>query len=521
MIENQTHEQVYGGEEYLGFARQKLSVLDAIRRGSSLPTMCRVYEFGSARITVVSADVGNLIRIESSMGGFICHPRDDVNPGGTKPDGEPIEAILRYPLRDDDGGSRVLAYGSNGWDVSSDAENYGNIDWLGSNGEVVSWRGPVGRGIAMDPTKNYPGFTSFDYETLTQVYFTPFRNIVYRGGYIEQEFPEYSKVLGACLVSDAIVTVLSVDYGGRENPEGGIGGFYAEVYYGQERIGFVRSARPTLPCFFCKSGLSAILNQSRIEISESLDSISVTPLTAGSGTVNETGRPYSVSKYGSWPMFRDFDIDTMVEPTLVLSSTDTTESGGGSTSNSEMIDIYRVRDDGSPLVISGVEATNVGEQYTASGGNAPYTWSISAGSIDDNGVITGVDCGSAIITVTDVCGDTAEMVVRFPSGAWISGNWLIDLGDGPNGNYKSFSVTPYPGTSCGIFDCICTVESGRYRYVYHTTCCDKRSTGEYPITSLPGGSCGDATACNSMQNCLDNGAAVFVTGIYLSKWVCQ
>jgi len=77
------------------------------------------------------------------------------------------------------------------------------------------------------------------------------------------------------------------------------------------------------------------------------------------------------------------------------------------------------------LSLSGDEEATVGSQYSVTGGVPPYNWSISCGSIDGNGQITDLSgcCGSGTVSVTDYCGQSQNMAVRFPSGQWVLVGW--------------------------------------------------------------------------------------------------
>lgn len=68
------------------------------------------------------------------------------------------------------------------------------------------------------------------------------------------------------------------------------------------------------------------------------------------------------------------------------------------------------------LTVSGPDIPYDGAQYTASGGTAPYTWSISRGTITQEGVATvSGECGGPVtITVTDSCGTTEQRAVNIP-----------------------------------------------------------------------------------------------------------
>lgn len=70
--------------------------------------------------------------------------------------------------------------------------------------------------------------------------------------------------------------------------------------------------------------------------------------------------------------------------------------------------------------LSGPDAPTDGSQYTATGGIEPYTWSITKGSITQTGVVTvSGQCGSATVSVTDICGNTQTKEVRMSSGVWV------------------------------------------------------------------------------------------------------
>ena len=111
-----------------------------------------------------------------------------------------------------------------------------------------------------------------------------------------------------------------------------------------------------------------------------------------------------------------------------------------------------------PLVISGPGGASVGAGYTASGGKAPYTYSISCGVIGEDGVIDSLTdcCGSGTVTVRDDCGNSASMEVRFPNGQWVYREQYI---------YKAYSgdlPTCVPLPSAGS----CSQISGSKRYSY-------------------------------------------------------
>lgn len=73
------------------------------------------------------------------------------------------------------------------------------------------------------------------------------------------------------------------------------------------------------------------------------------------------------------------------------------------------------------LTVIGPDYPVDGNNYSASGGCAPYSWSISKGTIDANSGTVGNmsnQCGKAVVTVTDACGNSATKSVNIPNGSW-------------------------------------------------------------------------------------------------------
>jgi hypothetical protein len=92
------------------------------------------------------------------------------------------------------------------------------------------------------------------------------------------------------------------------------------------------------------------------------------------------------------------------------------------------------------VTISGSAIPIVGDGYSAGGGKPPYVWHISAGEIDPKtGVIKSLAgaCGTGSVSVTDSCGQTASIDIRFPSGQWVLTDTTV---------FGSCSATYYPIT---------------------------------------------------------------------------
>jgi len=88
------------------------------------------------------------------------------------------------------------------------------------------------------------------------------------------------------------------------------------------------------------------------------------------------------------------------------------------------------------IAISGLDAPQNGSQYTATGGTEPYTWSITKGSITQDGIATvSGQCGTATITATDSCGNVGTKDVRMPDGFWLYTGSTTRFYGGVDGTY--------------------------------------------------------------------------------------
>ena len=250
--------------KWLSWSKKRLEELAISRNGRAIIAQ-KTYSpdkgiFAQVRSSGVNG-ICDLIRIwGGGITGFIFHPRNSLFPGGFTPAGDSIINVYDYPLMDDDHGSRLLVGDTGSWVYEiNPPENYGNIDWIDNDGSIISWRGPASRSFAMDPLNNYPGFTIVDYisESDGTVHYTVYENLVYQKGAILFEFPVTSKVLGAT----GTYVILGVDYAGMKNPDGGVNGFYVEVWNGiKTRIGFSVGSRPSVPWFFNPSANEAVSN---------------------------------------------------------------------------------------------------------------------------------------------------------------------------------------------------------------------------------------------------------------------
>jgi len=454
-------EQILGGYEYRGYAYAQLEALERDRLETGAPMLSdNLRPADGVEIYIRVSKYGHLIRITEGETGFICHPRDNTNPGGAKPGGVAITPTYQYPLVDDDHGSRVLTWNGKGWDVSSEVENYGNLDWMGEDGEAVSWRGPAGRQFAMDRLLSFPGFTEWDGADLEHDYYTPYRNLVYQGGEVIKEFLSGYKVLGAALAGGSLVTVVGVDYTGIPNPDGGTGGFYDEVYVGDTRIGWQSASRPTVPWFFDSTGRVAVCGNRKLTIAEDLASVTFDVLDAGGGTQTNayTGsNDWGVTKTGSWPMFRDYAGTTLNELALTVAFDEGSVHTGDSDEDYDDLPIMYSGVPPNLLTVTGPDAATVGAEYdyviTGLEGFIPcdeyeVEWSFSGGTIA-NGAITDITgCGTATVTATVSGGGftlSGSKRVRLPSGMWLTDGYEYgpDYSTGNSGIYTTVILGEY------------------------------------------------------------------------------
>lgn len=435
----------------VGMAKEKWKSLDAQRRDLRLPIKKETLEVLGFLIFLYSSETNNYIRISGgSFSGFLCHPRTFGGKGWNPAGEELATGPYIYPLVDDDHGTRGLKK-SDAWKViKKPPENYGNLDWLG-NGKAVSWRGPAGRQFAMDSLNHYPGFTEWDYSSVSGgievEHYTPYRNLIYRNGKMAQEFLEGYKVLGCGLRNGKIISVVGVDYAGKVNPDGSQNGFYDEVYWGKERIGFRLSSRPSTPWFFNSDGTEAVNGNTKLTISdEGVCTFSALPVGSGTQTNEYTGADrgtWGVTRSGSWPGHHDFADLTLQGITLNL----TFDEGSlyESTGENTYADL--------PIMISGIKnpvVTITGPEVYAVN-NYSYTLTGNHCNIDhvDWEFPEGCGTGTVSVTITFVDGSSvsASMEVRMPSGRWVlvsseNYSWQITW---PGWNYHTGMCTHYSG----------------------------------------------------------------------------
>lgn len=410
------------GAAYIGFAKQKLALITSLRKSQGQPKLSKIFQIDTFLITVVSSDWGDTIRIDGEGGvtGFICHPRSEIFPGGWKEGEEGIEPLDNsyvYPLEDDDGGSVVLSYDGE-WETSREVENYGNIDWRGLDGEILSWRGPPSRHFALDPTENYPGFTVFD-EVVGEIeYFTPFGPNVYQGGEILDTLPG-AKILGACLRNGKLIVVASSNYRGMNNPAGGIGGFYDEVWEKGEDwvlLGFKQASRASTCWFFTEDGLTAYHGHEVLNLSGAVPVWSTTPDIASTAILTVASGSWGLTADGVFLPYRE--TDTLQ---VTLKAVDASLRSGNSTGSRSAISVYMFGDEPAALTVSGSDTPTIGSVYSAAGGQGTVIFSGNGITLNSSGEVTAIPgCGMGSITVTDACGATATKSVRLPSGVWVT-----------------------------------------------------------------------------------------------------
>ena len=406
--------------QWVGWCKKKLVALTDMRNRMGVPVLKKSYYLPNNILAqIVSWDLCDIIRITGGgVSGFICHARNNAYPGGIDFNKAPIFPVYAYPLIDNDHGSFVLnsddATPPN-WTSSRDVENYGNLDWIGTDGTVISWRGPGGRLLAMNALNNYPGLTVFDHETLdgTQ-YFTPYQSEVYQSGDVLYQFPDGTKVIGA---TDTYVVILALPN--------------VEVWRGtKEKIG----SAPVLgisPFVFNQAGTEAVSAEYRLDISDDGKAAAFIPLSSPNGTfsghiptpfIDDVQGEWNISENGTWPMYRDYGSKGEKSISLLVSNKESSSLSSTSTNASLSLVVSF------PLTtfsISGPTTVFVGAIYSSFGSYCPVTWSFDHGTIDANGKILSVSCGApgtpAKGTITGhTSNGTASIDVALPGGVWVN-----------------------------------------------------------------------------------------------------
>jgi hypothetical protein len=433
----------------IGLAKQQLSILENQMQLGSLDILSRTLKLSNGAVVVVSkvnnhremniyypvgADVPVPVELVFTVAGsvFVFHAATDTFPKGMKND---LSAVVTgpyaFPLVDDDHGTFCTVFIADKWKVLrplAATENYGNIPYL-ANSKVFSLRGPFGKQLEVNPATSIPGFSLLD-ETVVvggidTYYYSPFSKNVYYKGNTPFTLPilgvTETKVLGIAVVLNVVVVVLGTNYRGVTNPDETIGGFYTEVWKKLttwERVDFFSDSRHTQSWFFSASGLLATNQSKSIQLTDALDTVTVTPRVIGEGTQTNLYSDFAngnwgITQSGSWKVFPDYILNQLAELTLILQASESSSIG------SDFSETFTDLD----LLISGVEATSLTitgpEAY---GGPGAYTATLyPVGSGDCGGDIVwtypSVSCGMGTVSATKG-GLSGSMQVRMASGQW-------------------------------------------------------------------------------------------------------
>ena len=409
------------GAQYEGECRHKLAELTIIRLSMLARGKKRSYKvflfFGKGVMAeVIASGVCDIIRIWGGVAvGFICHPRSDSFPGGITPDGKSISAVYAYPLVDNDHGSVVLTpNGSNPvtWTTATDVENYGNNDWLGDDGTVLSWRGPSGRDLPFNFSVSVPGYTIGDGEdNLGNPFYTVFQPLIYQAGEVFATAPQVGttppKVLGAAFVSDGkgntfLISIINNNYQNMTNPAGANGGFFNETWLnggsdklydavnnpgGWRRIGYIQGGRPTNNWFFSGNGKAALNGNQTMAVSDDLTIVTFGTVVPVYGSKinyqssNQAGQTWGFTESGQWPGNNpDYNKDTETGLILKLSGSEGTINNFTATTTNQDLVLYN----NGALVV---------EVFTITlGVGASDPWGMGL-AIVQNTTVQGVNCG--------------------------------------------------------------------------------------------------------------------------------
>ena len=423
---------------------------------------------------------------------------------------------------------------------------YGNVDWKGGSGAILTWKGVASRYFEFNQYAFVNGYTSFD-EEITQVIngvptpvnvYTVFSPDIYSEGEVTAAIPngdanifvdgvqQFSgagpvktlpgatppKVLGCAYNSGNLIAVVSMNYRGMENPGGGAGGFFNEVYAHIEgewaRIAFNVGSRPTVNWFFNSSGTQAstihagaLWTVDITKIGDSFSAIFSSDSTLCAGTITKS-KPATSEATGTigvdWQNYVNYSLDLQ----RIVHNTGSVKTTRSETckvavdyKGDERVFATAVRDDTeeettdatdttnyfllqnipnvAPDILAGVGMDNeyayVGTHILAYGGMGPFTYDFSGGTVDTAGRISSlssIPCTSgapatATITVTDQCtGVSKSGIVKVPytTASWVQVGHVFNPGwDG--------SLDPDTACgSCGIMVCS-DIISGNTRMV--------------------------------------------------------
>lgn len=378
-------------------------------------------------------------------GNFLTHPRSGklklqpyfdnqmnqyyltgIDGGGWREDLSELANRYTYPLQDDDKGTWVV----NAEDITCEwtvIENYGNCWWVGSDGTILSWKGPPNRHFYIDSTINIPGLSRqrevvSTGDTNTEFY-TYFDYNVYQDGEVLCTAPYL--VAGAFYMEDTLIVLCVANL----RPNGfWLVPFKTDLTVFTELGGKFALSNPLLiPAFISKDASSFVFERVTYKVNDDTTAIElVDPATASTGTQNEPPRSNIEQSYWYDGTFKKSGIRQLwVEPandiTANYTINDKTTTINKAAEKTVSVPIYRVVPD-ITLTINGPNTASVGFCYTPSYTVCSGSWSFSGGTIDNNGCITSVSCvsgASAVATVEYTLGDqTASLRVLLPNAVW-------------------------------------------------------------------------------------------------------
>lgn len=295
------------GTYLVGFGKNKFLALEERRKDLKEPLAEEFYLVDGLTVHIRSSEDHNFIRITGGFSGFLCHPRTGeislesfnkwtfpvtteahnmVMGNGFNPSGEGLpNGPFAYPLIDDDHGTRAVKLADKTWtENKKPPENYGNIDWKGPSGEILSWKGPPSRHFPINPFLEIPGLTQLDFYIESQhgdySQYTPFSKNVYAKGKIKATAPNVNyprtdqdvdhggQVLGAAYLTHNgekwIVIIVKAIFTVAPAPRNG---HFYQVYAAKD--GTIESGgwqfvgekaishNPSVPFFFNQSGIEA------------------------------------------------------------------------------------------------------------------------------------------------------------------------------------------------------------------------------------------------------------------------
>lgn len=427
-----TKDYIWFGENCLRKAlRTGTSGTSAITDGATV-IICK-YTFSPPKAVLIDVFSGN----------FISTPRKfKINDGYNADGQEQGDGKLDYPMDDLTDTSQVFE-ASGG--VTRGSEVYGNVDWVGLNKEVLTWRGPTGRTLPCPTDTAITGLSVSDikFDEMGADKWTCFGSNIYQQGAVLATIPTKGdvapKVLGAAISKykdsndqehEVLLCIVNNHYVDRI-------GFFDEVwvqYGGEELEGWEiihsrAGGRPSLCWFFNQSGNKATQGSQEYIINLASKDVEIKAYSIGEGTYSfaTTADGFTITQDGTYKVYSDYKGNERVTAEIKVSENTIHIMSAVNTSTITNETVYTLgTETQADIYVTGPDAADVGSVYSFAGtpGSCDGTtaqWEFAGGTISNSGTILSISgCGMSSVSVT-IGGASASKQVMLPSGKWEAG----------------------------------------------------------------------------------------------------